>query len=128
MLMEYVPPVDIVKYFLRMRFTMMQIEIFDDPIDKVVLKCPLDNLVQNIRGNEVVNIGTGEIVCKRLVGKSLARPIKLWFTYNKLRYKAVLTPQFCRIERLKKAIRMLTGTPTGILVGIKVLRMSRAPE
>jgi hypothetical protein len=107
---------------------MMQIEIFDEPIDKVVLKCPLDNLVQNIRGNEVMNISTGEIVCKWLVGKSLAHPIKLWFTYNKLRYKAILTPQFCGIERLKKAICMLTGTPTGILVSIKVLRMSCAPD
>jgi len=41
--------------------------IFRDPGDEVVLERALDDLVEEVRGQKFVNVGTGKVGCKWLV-------------------------------------------------------------
>ena len=41
-------------------------EMNTNPIDKVVLECPLDKLMEGVRGNQFIDVGVREAHCKRL--------------------------------------------------------------
>ena len=41
-------------------------EIGANPVDKVVFKCSLDELVEEIRGDQLIDICTGEVHRERL--------------------------------------------------------------
>lgn len=60
------PLVNIVYSPLSFAFTVGKFQVFLHPIYEMVLKSSLDELVQDIRGDELVYIGMGEIVCKWL--------------------------------------------------------------
>jgi hypothetical protein len=60
------PLVDIVHDPLSFTFTVGEFQVFLHPIYEMILKSSLDKLVQDIRGDELVYIGTGEIICKWL--------------------------------------------------------------
>lgn len=44
----------------------MHCEINTDLIDKVVLECPLDKLMEGVRGNQFIDVGVREAHCKQL--------------------------------------------------------------
>ena len=42
-------------------------DVLRDPVDEVILEGPLDQLVEQVGGKQLVDVGTGEIVGERLV-------------------------------------------------------------
>jgi hypothetical protein len=63
------PPINLVKHALRLRFTILLLKVLSNPLDKVVLESSLYHLMEEVRGEQLVNIGT------RKVGREW-----LWFT------------------------------------------------
>ena len=64
---EDLPPVDIGKDLDRFTAAVLGGHIFRDPGDEVVLERALDDLVEEVRGQKFVNVGTGKVGCKWLV-------------------------------------------------------------
>jgi len=60
------PLVDIIHSPLSFAFTVGEFQVFFHPIYEVVLKSSFDELVQDIRGDKLVYIGMGKIICKWL--------------------------------------------------------------
>ena len=64
---DYTPPVNIVQdafgFGLGFRG---HVNVFLDPCHEMILERPLDKLVKQIRGEEFVDVGTWEALCKRL--------------------------------------------------------------
>lgn len=47
---------------------MFVFEVLADPLNKVVLKHSLDELVEQVRSDELVDISVGKVFCERLGG------------------------------------------------------------
>jgi hypothetical protein len=45
---------------------MLKDKVFLHPLDKMILECPLDNLVKDIRGHHLVDVSAREVVGERL--------------------------------------------------------------
>ena len=41
-------------------------EVFADPLNEVVFKCPFDRLVQQIRADQLINISVWKLRCEGL--------------------------------------------------------------
>ena len=61
-----IPSIDIVQDHLACRPRVMTSYIHCHPFDEVIFKRPLNELVQDVGGDKLVNIGTGEFVCEKL--------------------------------------------------------------
>ena len=47
-------------------FAMLELEVLEQPGDKVVFECAFDALVEEVGGKEFVDVGVGEVIGKRL--------------------------------------------------------------
>jgi hypothetical protein len=60
------PPINVIKYRLSNTIAVLHIEKLLNPVHKMVLESAFDQLMQNIEGEQYVNVCAGEIVCERL--------------------------------------------------------------
>ena len=60
------PMVNVLGYLMGTRFMMFNSQIFVDPSDYVVLEGSLHNLMEEVRGKELMNISSREVVGKGL--------------------------------------------------------------
>lgn len=61
------PPVYVIQDFLCFTSGMSQSKIVFDPGDQVILESPLDKLVQNVRGDERMYVGSWKMRSVRLL-------------------------------------------------------------
>lgn len=61
-----IPLINIVKNFPRLLITMFVDKVLLNPCDDVILERPFDQLVEDIGGNEFINIGTRKVLRKWL--------------------------------------------------------------
>lgn len=45
------------------------LEVITYPLNEVILKCPFDKLMEQIWGNELIDVGAREIIGERLARK-----------------------------------------------------------
>jgi hypothetical protein len=64
--MEYIPVVDIIEDLSCTRFAMGKYKIILYPSDEMVLECPLDYLMEEVRRKEFVNISPRKVICEWL--------------------------------------------------------------
>ena len=55
------PVVDLIKYCFSFCWSMPQCKVCANPVNEVVFKCPLDELVKKVGGNQLVDICTREV-------------------------------------------------------------------
>jgi hypothetical protein len=59
------PPIDIIHDLISVG-TVPELDILLNPANEVILESALDELMQNIRSDELMDIGTREVCSKRL--------------------------------------------------------------
>jgi hypothetical protein len=60
------PLIYVIKYLFRLSITIFCNEILSDPRNEVVLEGPFDQLMENIRGQEFMNVCSRKMICERL--------------------------------------------------------------
>jgi hypothetical protein len=68
---EGIPPIDVVNDGIGLSFRVIGVDVVDDPLNHMILERSLDELMQKIRCNELVNVGTGKVARERLADISI---------------------------------------------------------
>ena len=63
------PPVNFIQNCVRLCLSMLVLKILTYPINEVIFKYTLDELVQEVRSYQLVYIRTRKIICKWLDGQ-----------------------------------------------------------
>ena len=63
---RYIPCINLIKDDFRLSWAMSFVKILLNPSNKVVFEGPLYRLMEKVRGEQFVDIGMGEVECKRL--------------------------------------------------------------
>lgn len=60
------PPINFIKVLLPRSFTVDLLDVLADPRNEMILESAFDYLMEEIGGDELINIGAREIVSERL--------------------------------------------------------------
>jgi hypothetical protein len=89
-----IPAVDIIKNAVRLSTAMDRYQVLLDPGDQVILERALDELMKNVWGNKMMDVGTREIIRKRLyLGYKFTD--RLWNEkiYHNVTYETIFIPK-----------------------------------
>ena len=101
-------------------------EVFTHPCYEVVLEHAFDELVQQIWGKQLMDIGTRETVCKGLSKKSAIDTLNLLRTHHNFLVNTKHVPHGCSIKIIDKVVGLLMGSLVSCLA-IQVIRHHIAP-
>jgi hypothetical protein len=61
-----IPSINVCENLLCLTLAVMSLNVFLHPVDEMILECPLDNLMEDIRGQEFMDISAGKAICEWL--------------------------------------------------------------
>ena len=73
--MIHIPSVNLSQQFVPLAPAIFATQVIFNPSDEVIFERALDELVEDITGDQFIDVGTREVICKRL---SLQSINELW--------------------------------------------------
>ena len=66
------PSINVIEYLISTFLAVLEYQIVSYPSDEVVLKGPLDDLVEKVGCHYFMNICSRKVMCKRLIHRNLS--------------------------------------------------------